>query len=298
MPGNCELDVRFHQPPPDLERYFTSFCYGVITVTDGDTVDDAMQPEWGSLRFFSDCQPSVRHGSKVVLEGAGFVASGPTSTKFDYTIGPTRFWGLGLLPAGWESIVDTPARELADTMVDGERDERFADFRSLSDALLGQDLSEREELDALIAFFRSHLAQRKPADPRIVRIHRCLVEGVAADVKTMASHCALTERTLARLCDRAFGFPPKTLLRKQRFMRSLSAFMLDPDANWTGTIDGIYYDQSHFVRESHEFLGMSPSDYAALDLPILKGFLKERQRVRGSPVQTMDLPASWSSGEG
>jgi hypothetical protein len=37
-------------------------------------------------------------------------------------------------------------------------------------------------------------------------------------------------------------------------------------------------------------MGMSPSEYAAMEHPILSTFMVERQRVWGSPVQTLDRP--------
>lgn len=292
MSGQCELEVRFHQPPPDLARYFTSFCFGVIKMVRGKAVDDAMQPEWGTLRFFPSSPPNVSLKGEPVIRGAHFAASGPTTSRFDYSIGSTRFWGLGLLPLGWAQFLDTPAHEVANQVFDGERDPRFAEFAPLARILLGKGSSEEEDFDAIVAFFRRQLEKRKPADERIARVHRHLVETRSMDVKAMAAQCELSERTLERMCRKAFGFPPKILLRRQRFMRSLSAYMLDPRAKWSDTIDEQYYDQSHFVRECHEFLGMSPSDYAAMDFPILGRFLQYRAKVKGSPVQTMDLPSA------
>ena len=35
---------------------------------------------------------------------------------------------------------------------------------------------------------------------------------------------------------------------------------------------------------------MSPSEYAALDHPVLSAFMAERARIMGSPVQTLDRP--------
>ena len=73
-------------------------------------------------------------------------------------------------------------------------------------------------------------------------------------------------------------------------MRSLSNFMLDPTLKWVGALDSHYHDQAQFVRDFHEFMGMTPSEYAALDKPLLGAIMKERARIAGSPVQTMDSP--------
>jgi len=73
-------------------------------------------------------------------------------------------------------------------------------------------------------------------------------------------------------------------------MRSLAQFMLDPSLGWVGAIDALYVDQSHFVRDCHEFLGMTPSEYAAQDHPVISAFMRERMRAHGSAAQTLDVP--------
>ena len=101
-------------------------------------------------------------------------------------------------------------------------------------------------------------------------------------------------RTLERMCHRYFGFTPKLLLRRQRFMRSLSAFMLHQSqkggARWTEAMDEEYHDQAQFTREFSEFMGMTPSAYAALPHPILASFMEARARIWGSAAQTLDQP--------
>jgi methylphosphotriester-DNA--protein-cysteine methyltransferase len=74
-------------------------------------------------------------------------------------------------------------------------------------------------------------------------------------------------------------------------MRSVAQFMLDPSLGWIGALDSLYFDQSHFVRDCKDFLGMSPTAYAETDHPVIAGFMRERMRAHGSAVQTLDDPA-------
>jgi len=97
---------------------------------------------------------------------------------------------------------------------------------------------------------------------------------------------------LERLCRRHFGFPPRLLLRRQRFMRSLVQYMLDPALHWIGAIDSHYHDQAQFVRDFHRFMGMSPSEYAATPKPILREVMRARQEFMGSAVQALHAPAA------
>ena len=97
------------------------------------------------------------------------------------------------------------------------------------------------------------------------------------------------ERSLERLCGRYFGFPPKLLLRRQRFLRSLAQFMIDPGHTWSEAIDGQYYDQAQFVRDFRSFMGMTPSEYADAPHPILEKIMAQRMADQGAAPQT-DLP--------
>ena len=71
---------------------------------------------------------------------------------------------------------------------------------------------------------------------------------------------------------------------------SLVLHWIWPPLGWIGALDSLYFDQSHFVRDCHTFLGMAPSEYAAMDHPILAAFMRERMKAHGSAVQTLDKP--------
>jgi len=107
----------------------------------------------------------------------------------------------------------------------------------------------------------------------------------------MAEAAGLPAHTLERLCRRHFGFAPSLLLRRQRFMRSLAQYMIDPSLKWIGAIDGHYHDQAQFVRDFHRFMGMSPREYAARPHPVLSAVMRARQAAAGAAVQALHKPA-------
>jgi hypothetical protein len=80
-------------------------------------------------------------------------------------------------------------------------------------------------------------------------------------------------------------------MRRQRFIRSLAQYQLDPSLKWIGAIDCQYHDQAQFVRDFRQFMGMTPSEYGALDKPVLNAILHERARIAGQAVQALHSPA-------
>jgi hypothetical protein len=94
------IKVRFHVPPEDLRRYFTTFYITDIDVPVGETLLDTLQPEWANLRFFSGGTPDSWIDDAVHLVGTDFTVSGPSSRSINFKLGATRLWGIGLLPLG------------------------------------------------------------------------------------------------------------------------------------------------------------------------------------------------------
>lgn len=135
----------------------------------------------------------------------------------------------------------------------------------------------------LMEYFRTIAPMPRTAN-RVLAVHRAILDPYLTDVPEFASRVGLTIRTLERHCGQYFGFPPRLLLRRQRMMRSIAAFMLSSGGNWTDVIDRHYHDQAHFVHEFRTFMGMSPTRYARMDHPILQPFMAERRRIWGSPA--------------
>jgi len=289
-PEDSQVAVSFYQPPKDLERFFTTFYCVEIQPTGAAPVVDALQPEWANLRIFAGALPDSRLEGSPPLSGADVVVTGPSSQPLHFSLGQTRFWGIGFLPLGWATFVGKPADAFANRVCDARREPALEQFALLANAILQPGTAEESQLEAITTFFRGEAPRFGKEDPRIQVIHAVLMEPELPHVSEMATRCGLNQRTLERLCRKHFGFSPKVLLRRQRFMRSVADFMLDPSMGWIGAIDSLYFDQSHFVRDCQDFLGMAPSEYSTMDHPVIAEFMRERMRVHGSAVQTLDQP--------
>jgi AraC-like DNA-binding protein len=286
----CTVSARFYRPSPALAGYFTTFYQSEVTVPNGGRVTDHLHPEWGGLRFMVGDLPESQIGQAPPISGRSFLAQGPTSTSVRFTVGPLRMWGLGLLPLGWAKFVGVPAVELADTMVDGREHPAFADFVPLADTLFGETPDPAAELTRLEAHFLARLDRRVPDEARIVAAHEALIDPDVSSVAEMAERARIAPYTLERICRRAFGFPPQLLLRRQRFMRSIAQFMLDPSLKWIGALDDHYHDQAQFVREFHRFMGMGPREYSSRPHPILGAIMRARHESAGAAVQALHSP--------
>ena len=72
--------------------------------------------------------------------------------------------------------------------------------------------------------------------------------------------------------------------------RTLTRLEETPSANWVDVLDIGYHDQSHFIRDSHEFLGMAPGDFLRLPRPINAASTRLRRAMLGAPAQALHRP--------
>ena len=286
----ARVATRFFPLSPALRPYVSTIYLSEVSIADGGRVEDYLHPEWANLRFVDGEAPLAAIGGSPIAEMPRFIATGPTSVATYFAAGNMRTWGIGILPMGWAKFIPLPAEELADRLTDGSTHPAFAAF-----APLLETLRRVNDVDAAAALIDAHvcalLADAPPDDPAILAAHRALVDDEVTSVANLSAKLGLSERSIERLSHRAFGFSPKLLLLRQRFLRSLARFMLDPSMAWIDTMDHHYYDQAQFTRDFQRFMGMSPRDYAARPKPILGAAAFARAAAAGAAVQGLHKPA-------
>jgi len=286
---NAVVGSRFFAPPAEFDGCFTTFYRLELDVERGGVVSDYLLPEWANIRFFSGATPWGQIEGGSVVQGTDFTATGPSSHPTKFTLGTSRMWGVGFLPLGWARFFDVGADSAANNAADGHSHPAFRKFSKLAKVLCDSQVDEAEQLDYLTRELQALMRPNRDED-RILRVHQCLLDTKLTRVAGFAEEAGVSTRTLGRICRRYFGFPPKLLLRRQRFIRSLVSFLLHAGRNWTEAMDEHYHDQAQFTREFQQFMRMKPKKYAALDHPILSSFMEMRSRVWGSPVGTLDSP--------
>lgn len=289
MEAEFTTEVRFYRLSEELQPYFTALYATAVTCGPEVWVRDRLHPEWAALRFTEGPPPIACIGEGELLPQWPFVANGPTSKAIQFGVTRSRVWGLGLQPAGWAKFVDRPANALSDQTVDGAVHEAFILFRPLHDIVQGGGGDAARIARGINDFLMRHIARPAPYEAQILACQQALRDPDIASVAELGERVGINRRTLERICGRYFGFPPKLLLRRQRFLRSLAQFMLNPLESWSAALDGQYYDQAQFVRDFRSFMGMTPSEYAAAPHPILEKVIAQRMADQGAAPQT-DLP--------
>ncbi|ALE17968.1 Transcriptional regulator, AraC family [Altererythrobacter epoxidivorans] len=287
------IEIRFALPSRELQPFVTTYyCTTVEAPSLIGWQEDYLHPEWGNIRILPEGMSQHSIAGAPMEQTPAFVAAGPTSRATRFRMGSGRNWGIGLLPLGWAKFIDAPAGDYADRVADADTDPAFAVFRPLADELRASNGDFEDEL-AIIERHMAALVERPVNDVEsITALNAALVDPDVTTVADLAEATGLKIRTLERLSRRAFGFSPKLLIRRQRFLRSLAQFMLDPSLKWLTAMDYHYHDQAHFVRDFKRFMDMTPSAYAKQDHPLLAAAAKARAAIAGEAVQGLHDPSA------
>lgn len=285
--------AQFVAPHADLRRYVTTYYIAEVNSSDGQMVEDLLHPEWGSVRYI--CSGAVQGSAHPEpLKSVPLVTLvGHSSRATRIGCVSMRIASFGLLPLGWHHLVGLPASRFADQSVDAYTLKTRINFASLFPAI-----SAAQTLDDVAAIFDTVLLQSlmqipataKNEDELIHGLHMALLDSDATSVAEIAERLHMNGMQLERLSKRVFGFPPKLLIRRQRFLRTLALLMRQPQAKWGEILDPQYYDQAHFNRDFQRFFAMSPKEYLALDKPIVSVAAMARMKALGDPLQGLHAP--------
>ncbi|AKH43453.1 AraC-like DNA-binding protein [Altererythrobacter atlanticus] len=289
MAEDFSINIQFYTLSEELQPYFTALYLFDITCPEGEYVQDCLHPEWAAMRFSEGVPPIGAVGSAPLKTQWPFVVSGPTSQPIHFRLLTSRTWGLGVLPAGWAKFVDGSARDFADRTVDGSGEAAFSIFTPILDIVRGVNAPQDEVAERINAYLMHHVGRPARHVRRVRACHDLMRDPGLRTVSELGERLGISSRSLERLCARYFGFPPKLMLRRQRFIRSLAQFMLNGHHSWSEAIDDQYHDQSQFVRDFRSFMGMTPSEYADSPHPIIERIMSQRMADQGAAPRT-DLP--------
>lgn len=282
-------EVTFWRPDPKLARFVSGYHRYAIGGAPGARVQDVFYPAWTNLRFTFDAEGpwSVRIRRRPfdrVPENALF---GPTSHA-GYVEAP-RGWmvGAGITPAGWARLFGGDASAIADRIV--PLNTVVGDADALRQAVAAADTPNA----AFDRWLLDRLAARLPADPAVDTIFEQINDPAVVEIVTLAARTGLSPRALLRVTRNNFGFPPKLLLRRARFLRALIAASASDRGGWAEAARAAgYWDGSHFLRDCHLFLDRKLSDFVAMEKPLNRLSTTARNAALGAPMQSLHAPSA------
>ncbi len=278
----ASIRMDFRQPRPELADHFSFFYHFEQSDEQFEAVDRA---DFAQFRFILRGQNGrYRFIDQTVQSMPDIYVLGPTTGSATFSgEGVIDVIGVGLMPAGWASLVPMDASAAANRLFDAH--DLFGDIVIETQARL----RSTADFDARIAIFETMLMKlmerQRPEYHRFVAaVNQWLADTSAPEVEVLTAKTGLSARQIQRGCKRYFGSPPKLLARKYRALRAAVA-LSHHDSNLDDLLGEGFYDQSHLTRELKFFTGMTPGEYAQQPTELNREIAKRVALERAQPLK-------------
>jgi AraC-like DNA-binding protein len=274
----AEASVYFAQPAEALRPFIPAY-WDVVVEGEG-VVEDLLRPEWTNIRLILDGEwafgPSRTH--LAPLADSAVVHGVATHVQWVRGSAGTVFC-IPVFPMGWHRLLGARASRYANAI------HPLSDILGADGERLCASVMAAHSLDGRVAaadaFFLERLAlsHQGPVSDRIEAVSLAIADPECATVAELAERSGLSQPQLARLTRQHFGFSPKKLMRRERFLRMLHSMQGMSVGEWPHFLDPQYTDQSHMIRDFKHFIGMAPTRYFAMERPLLSAVFKTLMRL-------------------
>lgn len=281
--------LRYEQPAPALRSLITSYV-----VLDSDEMPGGqgewMLPSWAQIWFIlTDGPIAVKIGNRRYDPVPTPALYGVTSRAMPVQSHGGVTVGLDLTARGWARLIDRPAEQFRD---------RVTPLREVISPHIVEEIvtrlnksdQAREVKGIMDDVFGGCMATSHPDEPMIAAVAKLIGDGTVGDVSTIAARIGIDGFDLRRISKRYFGFPPKLLMMRGRFLRHFVPMLMRTDRTSNIIVPEVYHDASHFLRDSHRFLGMTPRQFLSIDTPYLDAALRARALVLGAATSVIETP--------
>lgn len=274
------VQVRYFAPAPRLRGLVSSYYW---CETDQPLLRDRMRAELGQIRFVVAGSLSYNFPDNRQVDGPCALLSGPTSAPVaTCATGPFKCFGAGLMPAGWSAMIGANADTLADDAVE-LRSVVGAAADEVGDRLV-EAPDDAARVAAADAFFIRLLDRPRSVPLWFLRLtDDWLTATPDPRVDVLVAASGMSARQVERWSRRHYGASPKLLARKYRALQAAVRLGTGEARGWAEAAGDAFYDQSHFIREFKQFVGMTPARFLIDAAPVSRVTIARRRLLPGMP---------------
>ncbi len=264
------FNIRYFAPHPRLRHLIRNYYLFDVRADASTILSDRLVTEFANLRVTvgGNWRATTKGDGDVLVPKASL--AGPNShPTFITGSGSFRMFGMGIQPLGWTALMGAPACEMADKviavseMIGAEKAEKIC-------TIVETATSDDGLVDSVEAGILCMLQQRSARLSPIVRAVQDLIAVQPINrVDDLGVRVETSPRQLERLTKDAFGFSPKTTLRRARIRRTIQAMKGYIPVDWETQAEQDFADQSHLIHEFRRFTGLTPSAYHSQTNPLM-----------------------------
>ena len=282
--------LRCEQSAPGLRDHVASYLV-LDSEVGGQATSEWMLPSWAQIWIVLTDEPvRVSIGNRRYDRIPPAVLYGVTSRAMPVSAHGGVTIGIDITPLGWARLFSRSAEKLRDRITPLEEVMPAAWVQELATTL--RDSARALEVKGLLdGFFAQRLPEPHPDEPIIREIMALISDGNNSDLAGAAAALGIEARSLRRLTKQHFGFPPKILMMRTRFLQAFVELLSRGKRDGLAAVPATYHDTSHFIRDGKRFLGVTPRQFMALDTPYLLAALRARALVLGAATPTLEPAA-------
>jgi len=189
--------------------------------------------------------------------------------------GHTSIFAIRFQPHGLGAFLPMPVHEI--TGLTPTLTECWSHEGRLLEEQIANALTDAERITLIESFLTRKLDKHPSA---YVSLSWCvshiLGNGGHTRIDALATTLNVSRRQLERRFITSIGLHPKQLSRIARFQAALRQLEQRAFTSLTQVAyDNGFHDQAHFIRDFQDFTGLSPKQYMAADLELVKYFAEE-----------------------
>ncbi len=274
------VTIRYFAPAPELRGLVSSYYFCEI----GDGVlTDRLRAELGQIRFILEGSLRCTYDDGRSVECPPCLLTGPTAGPVTTEArGPFALFGAGLMPSGWSTLIGADADELADAVVDLPG--VVGPSADLAYQAIGNARSDEDRVAAADHFFLGLLNSAHAVPLWFTKLaDDWLIATPNPDVDVLVALSGMSSRQVERWSRRHYGASPKLLSRKYRALQAAVRLGNGDAETWAEAAGDSFYDQSHFIREFKQFIGVTPTAFIAGAAPVSRLTIARRRLLPGMP---------------
>jgi methylphosphotriester-DNA--protein-cysteine methyltransferase len=264
------FNIRYFAPHPRLRHLIRSYSIFDAVMPADKMVTDRLITEYANLRvLIGGTWRATTQGDGDII-AAPVTVAGPNSHPSLITgAGSFTAFAMALQPLGWTALIDAPACVAADHIVSAT-DLLDHDIVDQITNIISSSFNDDAKIDAVEAGIICRLQKRAARMSPVVRAMQDLIVTQPINrVDDLGLRVETSPRQLERLSKQAFGFSPKTMLRRARIRRTIEAMKGYSPVDWEVQAEQDFADQSHLIHEFRRFTGFTPATYLAQVNPLM-----------------------------
>lgn len=272
------LSSRNFAPAPKLLPFLRRFYIFDANLPESFELDDILLADNAFVRVLLRGNWAYCDADDQWVPLSGALVFGANSRSMKVRVkGPFSVASFAIRPSAWSALFDTPAEDVADRVLPLAR----VWNATLAEAMEAEVLSADND-DQMVA------AMTQAVEQQLARVGLNQIDAAVASFEAIARNdstirveeaaklLGMSSRQLERRCRAGFGFSPKAVLQRCRFLDMASAMRGLSGADQTELAALRYFDQSHLNREFRRYTGMTPGTFQRAVTPLFTASLKLR----------------------